>query len=125
MLKKLAEFWDRISNPPVDTVAFDEEGVTRTMASGRIEHVRWDHLVEIEIVTTDEGPFVEDVFWLLSAGDGTGCAVPQGAVGSDALLARLQQLPGFDNGAVIDAMTCVENARFVCWRATPPRGTNP
>jgi hypothetical protein len=30
--------------------------------------------------------------------------------------ARLQNLPGFNNEAVIESMTCVENKRFVCWQ---------
>jgi len=28
----------------------------------------------------------------------------------------LQNLPGFNNEAVIESMTCVENKRFVCWQ---------
>jgi hypothetical protein len=65
---------------------------------------------------TDEGPFVDDVFFLLLGNDGKGCCVPPGAEGSGPLLDRLQALPGFDNGKVIEAMGSTGNARFVCWR---------
>ncbi|MCE9635576.1 MAG: hypothetical protein K8T90_07720 [Planctomycetes bacterium] len=42
------------------------------------------------------------------------CAVPQGGVGFDALLADVRErLPGFDNEAYISAMSCGDNRRFV------------
>jgi hypothetical protein len=82
------------------------DGVTRTL--------RWDDLRGVLIETTDQGPFVEDVWWILidSAGH---CLIPQ-EVGGEALLTRLQQLPNFDNDAVIAAMASVENNLFVCWQ---------
>lgn len=110
------ERW-REGGPRPQRVAFDNEGVTRTTPDGRTEHVRWDELESVVIVTTDEGPMVEDVYWLLAARGGkSGCAVPGSAEGMDALLDRLQRLPGFDNEAVIRAMACTENTTFVCWR---------
>src|SRR6185295_15649609 len=99
---------------PVTTI--DDRGVRRVLGSGKIEAVEWKDLVEVQIVTTDEGPFVDDVFFLLVGADGKGCCVPQGAPGSERLLERLQGLPGFDNDQVIRAMGCAENARFVCWK---------
>jgi hypothetical protein len=70
-------------------------------------------------VTTDHGPFVDDVFWLLIGEDGKGCAVPSEAEGMKALLERLQRLPGFDNEAVIAAMGSTSNARFRVWKRVP------
>jgi hypothetical protein len=29
-------------------------------------------------------------------------------------------LPGFDNEQVVEAMTCAEDAMFVCWRRPHP-----
>jgi hypothetical protein len=98
-----------------ERVSFDDAAVTRWMPGGRTEHVRWDELEEVGIVTTDEGPWAEDVYWMLRAASG-GCAVGSETVGMDALLERLQQLPGFNNEAVIRAMGSTENATFVCWR---------
>ena len=43
--------------------------------------------------------------------------MPQSADGADALLARLQQLPGFNNEAVIEAMSSADRT-FVCWKRT-------
>jgi len=45
-----------------------------------------------------------------------GCAVPASAEGFDALLARVQQLPGFDDEAVVAAMGSSTNARFDVWQ---------
>ena len=70
---------------------------------GKTERVGWGDLERVEILTTSEGPMVPDVFWILHGTNG-GCAIPQGATGERALLERLQALPGFDNGQVIEAM---------------------
>ena len=124
----LFDFLRRESAPPPPTpeakerVVFDDRGVTRMMADGRTESVRWDDLQMVLIATNDEGPWGDDVFWLLMGPGGSGCAVTQGVEGSDELLERLQQLPGFDNEAVIRAMGSTGNATFTCWRreATSP-----
>ena len=84
------------------------------MPSGKTETVRWSDLQEVRILTTDEGPYVDDVIWMLLGKDGGGCAVPSETEGMKELLPRLQQLPGFDNEAVIKAMGSTNNARFVC-----------
>jgi hypothetical protein len=99
----------------MEKVSFDELGVTRTLADGRQESVRWDDLCEVVILTTDEGPMVDDVKWILRGTEG-GCLVPSETAGMDVLLPRLQELPGFDNEAVIAAMGCTDDRAFLCWR---------
>jgi hypothetical protein len=100
-----------------DRVSVTPEVVTRFRPDGVQETIRWDDLAEVGIITTDEGPWAEDVFWLLIGSDGkSGCAVPQGAEGSKVLLEALQKLPGFDNEAVIKAMGSTSNAKFTCWK---------
>jgi tellurite resistance protein len=59
------------------------------------------------------------VFWVLVA-DGSGCVVPSEAEGTDQLLKRLQELPGFDNQAVIQAMASTDNREFLCWKRQEP-----
>ncbi|HVX13746.1 MAG TPA: hypothetical protein VHC22_21370 [Pirellulales bacterium] len=71
------------------------------------------------IETTDAGPTVEDVFWVLG-GDDSGCVVPSEAEGMVELFERLQCLPGFNNQAVIEAMSCAENRTHVCWNRPGP-----
>lgn len=96
-------------------VVFDEIGVRVTRWNGVVEQVAWDDLDSVLIETNDSGPIGTDLLWIL-AGKVSGCLVPGGAEGEHELLGRLQELPGFDNQAVIDAMGSVENARFVCWK---------
>ncbi|MCR9143585.1 MAG: hypothetical protein NXI24_15160 [bacterium] len=97
-------------------VDVSDDSVTVTRPDGTVETLRWTDLRGVLLETTDAGPFAPDVFWILIGTD-AGCVVPWGATGDAALLARLQQLPGFDNEQVIAASTSTENARFVCWRA--------
>jgi len=86
-----------------------------TSPDGRMESVKWRDLNLVAVVTTDDGPFSPDVFLLLT-GEESGCTIPLGAAGADELLKKLQALPGFDNSAVIKAMSSTDNNRFICWR---------
>ena len=97
-----------------EKVEFDDFKIVRTMRDGKQETIEWSDLKEVTIITTDEGPFVDDVFWVLS-GSESGCLVPSEADGVQELIAYLQRLPNFDNEAVIKAMGSSENAKFVCW----------
>src|SRR4051794_5572709 len=103
------------STPSCATVTFDDDGVTCRRPDGLVEAVRWADLQIVLIQTIDAGPAVDDVFWVLGGGD-SGCVVHSEAEGMNLLLERLQRLPGFDNNAVIQAMSCTENQNFVCWK---------
>lgn len=87
---------------------------------GKVERVGWADLQKVEVVTTGDGPFAPDVFWVLHGTDG-GCAVPQGATGDSQLLERLQTLPGYDNHAFIKAMSSTSDRRFLCWQRAARR----
>ena len=76
--------------------------------------VRWDVLTEVSLRTTSRGPFEEDVFFVFAYEDGASTAIGLGD--SDDLLARLQQLPGFDNDAFIRAMAVTDEGVSVLWR---------
>ena len=96
-------------------VAISASDVACTRPDKTVESVRWEDLESVELLTTDEGPFSPDVFWVLQGSTG-GCVIPQGASGERLLLEKLQGLPGFDNVAVIRAMTLTTNSRLLCWR---------
>ena len=96
-------------------VQFDDETVTCRRPNGMVEVVRWTDLRAVLVMTTSNGPGVDDIFWVLE-GENTGCVVPSEAEGCDKLLERLQRLPGFDNATVIKAMSCTDDREFVCWR---------
>lgn len=99
----------------IERVEFDDAIVRRTMSDGRVECVRWAELRRIEVMTTDEGPFVEDVFWLLF-GETGGVVAPSQTAGTKALVDHILGMPRVDSQAVVDAMASHENARFVVWR---------
>jgi hypothetical protein len=101
-------------------VSVDELQISCKRPNGVIESVAWRDLHLIGIATTDQGPHLPDVFWYLIGGKGA-CIVPQGATGEDAMLEKIQQLPGFDNEAVIKAMTSTTNNRFICWQRSGGR----
>lgn len=67
-------------------------------------------------MTTSAGPVTDDVFVSLSHADGSSHMVP---LNDDDTLPRLQQLPGFDNEAFIEAMGCAEEGVSVLWRRAP------
>jgi hypothetical protein len=96
-------------------VAVSDHRISCTRPNGKAESLEWADLKVVAIETTDEGPFAADVFWYL-AGESSGCVVPLGATGEPTLVERLQTLPGFDNEALIKAMTSTSNQRFILWR---------
>ena len=80
------------------------------------QRVRWADLVEVGVMTTDEGPLGED-FWLILIGaDAKGCAVPSELPGFAELRDRVFKLPAFDFERWIEACGSTENAKFVCWK---------
>jgi hypothetical protein len=104
--------------PIGERVTFDEQGIRREMSDGRIEAIEWDEIDEIGIVTSDEGPWVDDCHWLFLYRDRSkGCAVSNASEGFKELLERMQRLPGFDNGAVVQAMGSTSNQSFRVWKS--------
>lgn len=83
--------------------------------------MRWSELRAVLIKTTSDGPWVDDLFWVL-VGERGGCVVPSEAHGCDQLMQRLQQLPGFDNDVIIEASAVTEDRTFVCWKRDETAG---
>ncbi|MBI3942656.1 MAG: hypothetical protein HY326_06540 [Chloroflexi bacterium] len=96
-------------------VTVDDTAVSCTTPGGDMSTVTFAELESVIIRTTDEGPGVPDVFWVLT-GAGQTCVVPQGATGEEALIDRLMTLPGFRFETMIAAMSCTENQEFDCWK---------
>lgn len=98
-------------------VRVDDTGVRRQLADGSEESVTWSDLSAVVIRVIPEGPWKEDVFFMLAGADGAGTAVPSGDPAADALLERLQGLPGFDHEKFIEAMTTDADEAYVVWTA--------
>lgn len=85
--------------------------------------VRIDELDEIGIETTDQGPFIEDVFWILKQGPLRFRIGDPHPVFKE-LMDSFGSLEHFDWESFADAMSCHENHYFPCWtrnRETTPR----
>lgn len=74
-------------------------------------------LEKVEIITTDAGPWVADVWYEFSFSSGSVC-FPQGATGDKAAVDYLLVMPGVDELQFILAMSSSDNARFLCWQKT-------
>lgn len=85
---------------------------------GAVTAIRWDELGAVVIETNDSGPWADDVIWHLYAADpARRLTVPQSTEGNRELLKALQQLPDFDNTAVLAAMGSTGLDAFLCWEA--------
>jgi len=106
----------RIRKPEHETVQVDDNGVLRIDGDVK-EEVTWAEVAEIKIITTDEGPYKEDVFFVLVGPEKRGCLVPHDAAVRTQLLEEMQKrFPGLDDGAVIKAMGSTSNNTFVIWK---------
>jgi len=103
-----------------DRVEHDSMAIRHTRADGRVESLQWTDLRGVDILTTSDGPWAEDVFLVLLGPDSKpACLIPQGSDGFASLLKQLGTLPAFDDHAVITAMGSTSDARFPCWRPAP------
>ena len=105
--------------PPAQTfwsqaVRCDDANLWAMSADGVELCLPFADIDRVAIRTTDDGPGVEDVFWLVTAGSRS-CLIPHGAAGETELFDRLLKLPGFNPQVMIEALTCTENAEFECW----------
>ncbi len=104
------------AEPAVEMVQIDSAGVSRVVGSVR-EQIRWNDIDEIRIITTDSGPYAEDVFFVLVDAEKRGCLVPHDAAVQFKLLEQLQsRFEGLDNAAIIKAMGRTSNADFLVWK---------
>ncbi|EDY80965.1 hypothetical protein VDG1235_582 [Verrucomicrobiia bacterium DG1235] len=107
-------------------VTFDDEQIQVQQSNGNKEQIRWKDLLAVTIETTDEGPFLPDVFWILVGKNmESGCVFPQDSTGDSDLIEELQKrLPDFDNEQFIEAMRSTDNNRFVVWKKDNPNQTS-
>lgn len=109
----------------IPAVSWDETLVSCSFPDGTVQNMAWNKLRAVIIETNDKGPWFEDVYFLLFSDEEKHyCSIPQCANGSQKLLEKLCQLPGFDNNAVIEAMGCTSNSSFLCWEQIGWAGEN-
>ena len=91
----------------------DESGIR----VGRFDIVRWTDLREVNVETTAAGPWSDDFFLVLVASGRRSIRIPDPLV--PIVLPSVQQLPNFDNDALIRAVGSVHKATFRCWVYEP------
>ncbi len=103
------------SESPVDSVTYDDVGVTRQHASGRVDEVDWADLREVAVMV--RGP--SDLHIVLSGKTASTMVNPR-VQGVELLAQRLGKLTGFDHEAFKAALAATERARFLCWQRGGP-----
>ena len=94
-----------------DEVICEYSGINKT------ERVRWDEIDRIQVLTTDEGPVVCDVFLVLqNSMTQKGVMLPQDREETKEVFEKVQQWPGFDNKNFVRAMGSAENQWFDVWK---------
>lgn len=98
-----------------ETTEIGIDGISQVIDNSRVT-TRWHDVIEVAIVTTSDGPFAEDVFYVLSISENDGCVVTHEAAERISLLPELHaRFPGLDDKKVIEAMGCTSDNRFVLW----------
>lgn len=87
--------------------------------NGRIHAISLEEISEVVILTTADGPFTEDCFWVVTTGDSRVITSNNDPL-SEELAELLGTLPGFDFDAMIDSMSSVTEEVFVCFRRFGP-----
>lgn len=79
------------------------------------EQIAWQEIEEIKLVNTDEGPFLPDV-WMLLSGNGKACLIPQGSKGWNDVYEIVSKYEGFNFENVIKSALCTDNQIFEVWK---------
>lgn len=100
-------------------VASDEKTISIDDGAGGVASIAWADIASVTVTTTDLGPFETDLFWILTEHNGRQVvAIPMGAAGEQELLQAMQaRLAGFDNMAVVEAMSSISPGVFQIWPA--------
>lgn len=100
-------------------VMHDDKIITVDDGAGSVATLLWSNLANVAILTIESGALQMDLLWVLSDRDRrTTLTIPMDANGEYALLKAMQaRLAGFDNMAVVEAMSSTGRAVFQVWPA--------
>ena len=96
-------------------VLVDDAGIAID-AGGPPLRLAWDNVGRVHIESVEGGLNADAVTWVLTpATGGAPVRVAQTATGADAMIARLQQLPGFRYEPMIQSMITTAATVFLVW----------
>lgn len=111
--KQRKEVWETTLGGPYQIIVTDES-ISCTHPKRATKLIRWQEINEIRLITTSDGPFLPDE-WYLFVGDDGGCSVPSEAKGFEVLWDIFKtRFPGFDYEGIIQAGTTDEQR--VLWK---------
>ncbi|PHS29470.1 MAG: hypothetical protein COA82_12685 [Alkaliphilus sp.] len=93
----------------------DEIGLKVEHPDGTIEYSKWEEIVRISIITTDQGPVYDDIFLMLFKKE-KGCLIPSESDGYNEVYEKVSNFEGFDFNKYIEAMSSATNNEFLCWQ---------
>jgi hypothetical protein len=107
--------------PQEESIEVSAWGVRRFVPGGRLEALSWDELSQVSVSTAPDAEDGEDVHLRLSGGEDRAVQVAHTMAVESGLLAELAtRLRGFDQGAMVEALTHGHNSVSVLWRAPRP-----
>lgn len=92
----------------------DAEGFTQISGDDAGQIFRWNDVQHVGIITTSDGPFFDDVFFIIQFANKNICLTSFQAEDMK-LMDYFNILPGFRYESAIEAMGSVNNASFHCW----------
>lgn len=120
---ELSDSGDGSLHPESDFVISIEGDVVRcTRPDGNIESFQWSKLAKVEILTTSDGPFAPDMFWVYQDSEGGGAVIPSGASGETVLTDMAFELSEFDYESFISSQTSTDDTTFPVWRSSKSNG---
>lgn len=115
-----------IPEPQGVHVRHDAELITIKVPGAPDFSIAWDNLESVAIVSGDATADPPELFWLLVGGDRRRpLLVPMGVPGEHDLVHAMQaRLDGFDNMAVVEAMSAKGRVGFKVWNADGQGSSN-
>ncbi|KMW56267.1 hypothetical protein AIOL_001219 [Candidatus Rhodobacter oscarellae] len=95
-------------------VEIDERRITYYGPDGG-SSVSLNDVARIRINTTDQGPFMADLYWEFTERSGLRLVFPGDAVGAEKIFDALAVFDGADFQAIVEANTHTEDASFLVW----------
>lgn len=106
------------SGPTKAELVVEKDRVAMRYSDGTEDSLLWRDLTQVTIMTTDEGPWGHDFYFLLEDKNENGCCVPLGYALKTELHDRIVNLPGFNHELMLEASGSTEWAHFPCWSKT-------
>lgn len=108
---------DAASEPLIDAVYFDTDGVTRREPDGRMTYLEWRELREVALMNRRAADGLPSPRLILTGVSG-GILADLHIDGADRLVKRIAGMSGYDHEAFLDAISRTDPLRIVFWR--PP-----